>query len=172
MCVCACVWTPGHPLWAVHARYFSSVDRRCREAPSSSSLALCSSSWCRPPGTASRPCSSPNRQPAIAPVAPLSPARQTRGAGRQTAGPLAPLQLGCDASVPPPHAGFQELGVGPEPWLPLQMPPWQQTTHTHTDTHVHTDIRTNICSVTRAHILTLTPTPAITHPLTLPSHPY
>lgn len=53
--------------------YFSSVDRRCRAVPKSSSLSLCSSSWYKPRGTPARPCSNPNRQPAIAPVAPLSP---------------------------------------------------------------------------------------------------
>lgn len=53
--------------------YFSSVDRRCRAVPKSSSLPLCSSSWYKPRGTVARPCSNPNRQPAIVPVAPLSP---------------------------------------------------------------------------------------------------
>lgn len=58
--------------------YFSSVDRRYRASPRRASSSLCSRSWYRPVGTASRPCSSPNRQPAIVPVAPLSPGTETQ----------------------------------------------------------------------------------------------
>lgn len=53
--------------------YFSSVDRRYRASPRRDSSSLCSRSSYRSAGTPSRPCSSPNRQPAMVPVAPLSP---------------------------------------------------------------------------------------------------
>lgn len=112
----------------VQELYFSSVDRRWRVAPTLSSLGLCSSSWYKPLGTASSPCSSPNRQPAMAPVAPLSPGRQTQVC--HYAGPAPPRALlrgwtrfwshiELSARVTPSHrgacawAGWGHRGEGP-----------------------------------------------------------
>lgn len=61
--------------------YFSSVDRWYSASPRRASSSLCSRSRYRPVGTASRPCSSPNRQPAMVPVAPLSPGRKRTSSG-------------------------------------------------------------------------------------------
>lgn len=112
----------GGCVWPWRGRlYFSCEDRRCSASPRRLSSSWCSSARYRPTGTASRPCSSPNRQPAMAPVAPLSPGRDGTLRAAPWSPPPAPhpLARGLSRLSPCPDLGRSPVrarGVPSRSW--------------------------------------------------------